>query len=149
MCDGIVRNPAARYSWGSLSVRFFTPLFNFDGLSGPFALMLAAEEGCKVRAIYRPHITRSSGVIQVAIWVPIRKKKTTFEMWIIDICYSPPPARLSYAIDNGISRGKWLWHKLFLETLVTDIAAELDRVDGYFPNCSSLCVLHSFVGNAA
>lgn len=24
--------------------------FNFDGLSGPFALMLAAEEGCKVRA---------------------------------------------------------------------------------------------------
>ncbi|KAM7375843.1 hypothetical protein PAMP_005610 [Pampus punctatissimus] len=26
--------------------------------------MLAAEEGCKVRAIYRPHIARSSGVIQ-------------------------------------------------------------------------------------
>lgn len=79
-----MRNPAARYSWGSLSVRFF---FNFDGLSGPFALMLAAEEGCKVRAIYRPHIARSSGVIQVAIWVLIRKK-TTFEMWIIEICYS-------------------------------------------------------------
>lgn len=87
MCDGIVRNPAARYSWGSLSVRFFS-LFNFDGLSGPFALMLAAEEGCKVRAIYRPHIARSSGVIQVAIWVPIRQKKTTFEMWIIDTGYS-------------------------------------------------------------
>lgn len=49
--------------------------------------MLAAEEGCKVRAIYRPHIARSSGVIQVTIWVPVRKK-TTLEMWIIEICCS-------------------------------------------------------------
>lgn len=60
-----------------------------------------------------------------------------------------PPACLSYATDNGNPRGKWLWHKLFVETSVTDIAAELDRVDGYFPNTSSLCILHSFVGNAA
>ena len=56
---------------------------------------------------------------------------------------------MSYATDNGISRGKLLWHKLFAETPVTDTAAELDGVDGYFPNSSSLCILHSFVGNAA
>lgn len=64
----------------------FFPI-NFDGLSAPFALMLAAEAGCKVRAIYRPRIARSSDVIRVSIWVPIRRK-TTFEMWSIDIGYS-------------------------------------------------------------
>lgn len=40
-----------------------------------------------------------------------------------------------------------MWHKLFLETSVTGIAAGLDRVDGYFPKNS--CLLHPVVGKAA
>lgn len=61
MRDGAVRNPAARHLRGAPRRSPFA--LNFDGLSGPSALMLAAEEGCKVRAVHRPRIARSSDAI--------------------------------------------------------------------------------------
>lgn len=131
MCDdAAARNPATRYSWGPLapalfpSFYFFIISFNFDGSSGPIALMLAAEEGCKVRAIHRPVSARSRRVIQVPVWVPNRRKERylkkikllsrceffkCFLFFIRLACHMLPTRRFQEENDCGIN---YFWRRL-------------------------------------
>lgn len=91
MCDGIVRNPAARYSWGSLSVRGF--LFFFPS-STSMAWVAHLHSCLQPRRDVRYGPSTALTLHGVAAWFRSLsecqqdQKKTTFEMWIIDTGYS-------------------------------------------------------------